>query len=158
MHSTAWRSNNSSRRRAEWEDGEVASFLERQPEAKPDYRTGSGWPVQRTYTALDVADTPLEDIGLPGRYPYTRGPYPTMYRGRTWTMRQIAGFGTGADTNQRFKYLLAQGQTGLSTDFDMPTLMGYDSDHPMSHGGGSVVKVSRWTPLTTWKRCSTGLI
>jgi len=120
--------------RAEWEKDEVASFLERQPEVKPDYRTGSGWPVQRTYTALDVADTPLEDIGLPGRYPYTRGPYPTMYRGRTWTMRQIAGFGTGADTNQRFKYLLAQGQTGLSTDFDMPTLMGYDSDHPMSHG------------------------
>ncbi len=120
--------------RADWEDGEVASFLERQPESKLDYQTGSGWPVQRTYTALDVADTPLEDIGLPGRYPYTRGPYPTMYRGRTWTMRQIAGFGTGADTNQRFRYLLAQGQTGLSTDFDMPTLMGYDSDHPMSHG------------------------
>jgi methylmalonyl-CoA mutase N-terminal domain/subunit len=119
---------------AEWRDGEVRNFLERQPEAKSDYRTGSGWPVERTYTALDVADTPLEDIGLPGRYPFTRGPYPTMYRGRTWTMRQIAGFGTGADTNQRFKYLLAQGQTGLSTDFDMPTLMGYDSDHPMSHG------------------------
>ncbi|MFP6757329.1 MAG: methylmalonyl-CoA mutase family protein [Alphaproteobacteria bacterium] len=119
---------------AAWRDGELKKFLERQPEAKSDYRTGSGWPVERTYTALDVADTPLEDIGLPGRYPFTRGPYPTMYRGRTWTMRQIAGFGTGADTNQRFRYLLAQGQTGLSTDFDMPTLMGYDSDHPMSHG------------------------
>ena len=119
---------------AEWEQREVASFLERQPEAKTDYRTGSGWSVQRTYTALDVADTPLEDIGLPGQYPFTRGPYPTMYRGRNWTMRQIAGFGTGSDTNQRFKYLLSQGQTGLSTDFDMPTLMGYDSDHPMSHG------------------------
>lgn len=118
---------------AEWEQGEVASFLARQPEAKPEYRTGSGWPVQRTYTALDVADTPLDDIGLPGQYPFTRGPYPTMYRGRNWTMRQIAGFGTGSDTNQRFKYLLSQGQTGLSTDFDMPTLMGYNSDHPMSH-------------------------
>lgn len=119
---------------AEWEQGEVARFLDRQPEAKDDYNTHSGRPLKRVYTALDVADTPLEDIGLPGRYPYTRGPYPTMYRGRPWTMRQIAGFGTGADTNQRFKYLLAQGQTGLSTDFDMPTLMGYDSDHPMSHG------------------------
>ena len=119
---------------AEWRDGALKDFLERQPEAKSDYRSGSGWPVERTYTARDVADTPLEDIGLPGAYPFTRGPYPTMYRGRTWTMRQIAGFGTGADTNQRFRYLLAQGQTGLSTDFDMPTLMGYDSDHPMCHG------------------------
>lgn len=119
---------------AEWESGEVAQILDRQPESKRAYRTASGLELKRTYTALDVADIPLDDIGLPGRYPYTRGPYPTMYRGRRWTMRQIAGFGTGADTNGRFKYLLAQGQTGLSTDFDMPTLMGYDSDHPMSHG------------------------
>lgn len=119
---------------ANWEGGEVAATLDRQPEDKSDYRTASGLPLKRTYTALDVAHVPLDDIGLPGRYPYTRGPYPTMYRGRRWTMRQIAGFGTGADTNKRFKYLLAQGQTGLSTDFDMPTLMGYDSDHPMSHG------------------------
>ena len=119
---------------AQWEAEDVAAFLARRPEAKAEWRTASGVPLQRTYTALDVADTPLEDIGLPGRYPFTRGPYPTMYRGRLWTMRQIAGFGTGADTNARFRYLLAQGQTGLSTDFDMPTLMGYDSDHPMSHG------------------------
>lgn len=118
----------------EWEQNTVAPFLQRQPESRSDYRTASGMPLKRTYTALDVADTPLADIGLPGNYPFTRGPYPTMYRGRNWTMRQIAGFGTGADTNKRFKYLLAQGQTGLSTDFDMPTLMGYDSDHPMSHG------------------------
>ena len=83
---------------------------------------------------LDDADTPLEDIGLPGQYPFTRGPYPTMYRGRLWTMRQIAGFGTAEDTNGRFKYLIGQGQTGLSTDFDMPTLMGYDSDHPLARG------------------------
>ncbi len=86
------------------------------------------------YTPLDVADTPFADIGLPGQYPYTRGPYPTMYRGRLWTMRQIAGFGTAEDTNGRFKYLIEQGQTGLSTDFDMPTLMGYDSDHPLCEG------------------------
>jgi 2-hydroxyisobutanoyl-CoA mutase large subunit len=90
--------------------------------------------VKRVYTAADAAETPIEDIGLPGRYPFTRGPYPTMYRSRNWTMRQIAGFGTGEDTNKRFKYLIAQGQTGISTDFDMPTLMGYDSDHPMSEG------------------------
>ena len=81
-----------------------------------------------------VADTNWEDIGLPGRFPYTRGPYPTMYRSRPWTMRQIAGFGTPQETNQRFQYLIAQGQTGISVDFDMPTLMGYDSDDPKSVG------------------------
>ena len=117
-----------------WEENEVASFIKRAPERKTEFRTLGGFPVKRAYTALDAADTPLEDIGLPGQYPFTRGPYPTMYRGRFWTMRQIAGFGTAEDTNKRFRYLIAQGQTGLSVDFDMPTLMGYDSDHPMSHG------------------------
>ena len=117
-----------------WEQNEVARFVDRAPERQGEFRTLGGFPLKRTYTALDLADTPLEDIGLPGQYPYTRGPYPTMYRGRLWTMRQIAGFGTAEDTNQRFKYLIEQGQTGLSTDFDMPTLMGYDSDHPMSEG------------------------
>src|SRR6476646_3915733 len=117
-----------------WEQTEVASFVRRAPERAREFATIGGFPVKRTYTALDVADTPLDDIGLPGKYPFTRGPYPTMYRGRVWTMRQIAGFGTAEDTNQRFKYLIAHGQTGLSTDFDMPTLMGYDSDHPMSEG------------------------
>lgn len=118
----------------DWESREVAAFLARQPERREQFFTTGDIPVKRVYTAADLADTPLEDIGLPGRYPFTRGPYPTMYRGRTWTMRQIAGFGTGEDTNKRFKYLIAQGQTGISTDFDMPTLMGYDSDHPMSEG------------------------
>ena len=118
----------------EWEQKELASFLAHQPETKEHYHTASRLPLKRVYTALDTNETPLEDIGLPGRYPFTRGPYPTMYRGRLWTMRQIAGFGTGADTNQRFKYLISQGQTGLSVDFDMPTLMGYDSDHAMSVG------------------------
>lgn len=117
-----------------WEANEVASFLKRAPERKPEFRSLGGLPLKRVYTALDVADTPLDEIGLPGQYPFTRGPYPTMYRGRLWTMRQIAGFGTAEDTNQRFKYLISQGQTGLSVDFDMPTLMGYDSDHPMSEG------------------------
>jgi len=118
----------------DWEATEVAQFLSKAAERKSDFLTLGDFPVKRTYTAADAADTPLEDIGLPGRYPFTRGPYPTMYRSRTWTMRQIAGFGTGEDTNRRFKYLIAQGQTGISTDFDMPTLMGYDSDHPMSEG------------------------
>ena len=118
----------------DWEEREVAAFLKKQAERKEEFFTIGDFPVKRTYTAADVAGTPIDDIGLPGRYPFTRGPYPTMYRSRTWTMRQIAGFGTGEDTNKRFKYLIAQGQTGISTDFDMPTLMGYDSDHPMSEG------------------------
>lgn len=118
----------------DWEADEVARFLGKQAERRSEFFTLGDIPVKRVYTAADAAETPLEDIGLPGRYPFTRGPYPTMYRSRTWTMRQIAGFGTAEDTNGRFKYLIAQGQTGLSTDFDMPTLMGYDSDHPMSDG------------------------
>ena len=120
--------------REAWEADELRAFTERQRESRPDSRTGSGLPVQRVYTPEDLEDTALEDIGLPGRYPFTRGPYPTMYRGRLWTMRQIAGFGTGEDTNGRFRYLIEQGQTGLSVDFDMPTLMGYDSDDPRSLG------------------------
>ena len=122
------------RERADWEAREVASFLQKQAERREQFFTIGDFPLKRVYTAADVAGTPVEDIGLPGRYPFTRGPYPTMYRSRPWTMRQIAGFGTGEDTNRRFKYLIAQGQTGISTDFDMPTLMGYDSDHPMSEG------------------------
>ena len=119
---------------ARWEAEELAVFLAKQRERREQFETLGGFPLKRVYTALDIADTPAADIGLPGQYPFTRGPYPTMYRSRNWTMRQIAGFGTGEDTNRRFKYLVAQGQTGLSTDFDMPTLMGYDSDHPMSEG------------------------
>ena len=117
-----------------WEKQELAAFLEKVPERQKEFRSMTGFPVKRVYTQLDLAETPPEDIGLPGQYPFTRGPYPTMYRGRIWTMRQIAGFGTAEDTNKRFHYLIAQGQTGLSIDFDMPTLMGFDSDHPMSEG------------------------
>jgi len=119
---------------ADWETNEVARFLQRAPERKQDFRTFSGLEIQRLYTPRDRTGSSYDDLGFPGREPFTRGPYPTMYRGRPWTMRQIAGFGTGSDTNARFKYLIEQGQTGLSTDFDMPTLMGFDSDHPMSHG------------------------
>jgi 2-hydroxyisobutanoyl-CoA mutase large subunit len=122
------------KQREAWEANELREFLARQPESRAEYRTLSGLPVKRVYTPEDVADTPFEAIGLPGQWPFTRGPYPTMYRGRNWTMRQIAGFGTGEDTNGRFRYLIAQGQTGLSVDFDMPTLMGYDSDDPRSLG------------------------
>jgi methylmalonyl-CoA mutase cobalamin-binding domain/chain len=118
----------------DWAGGELAKFLAKRPETRPQYFSGSGAPVQRVYTPADIADVPFAEIGLPGQYPFTRGPYPTMYRGRPWTMRQIAGFGTPAETNQRFQYLIAQGQTGLSVDFDMPTLMGYDSDSAMSLG------------------------
>jgi methylmalonyl-CoA mutase N-terminal domain/subunit len=119
---------------ADWEANEVAAFLKKQSERREQFFTLGDFPVKRAYTAADLPPDAGEMIGLPGRYPFTRGPYPTMYRSRFWTMRQIAGFGTGEDTNKRFKYLISQGQTGISTDFDMPTLMGYDSDHPMSEG------------------------
>jgi methylmalonyl-CoA mutase N-terminal domain/subunit len=119
---------------AAWESEELAAFIARQPEAKPEYLSRSRRPVRRVYTPADVAETAWEDVGLPGRYPFTRGPYPTMYRGRKWTMRQIAGFGQAHETNTRFRYLIEQGQTGLSVDFDMPTLMGCDSDDPRSLG------------------------
>src|SRR5207249_9113082 len=105
--------------RAGWESGELAAFLGRQPEQRDAYLSRSRRPVQRVYTPADLGATAFADIGLPGRYPYTRGPYPTMYRGRTWTMRQIAGFGQAHETNARFRYLIDQGQTGLPADFDM---------------------------------------
>jgi methylmalonyl-CoA mutase N-terminal domain/subunit len=96
--------------------------------------TNSANEVEPLYTALDVAPASAEDLGVPGAFPYTRGIHPTGYRGKLWTMRQFAGFGSARDTNERFKFLLAHGQTGLSTAFDFPTLMGYDSDHPRSEG------------------------
>jgi methylmalonyl-CoA mutase cobalamin-binding domain/chain len=117
-----------------WEDGELAETVARQPESRDDYTSASGIDLKRVYTSLDTKEASESDIGLPGQYPFTRGPYPTMYRGKLWTMRQLAGFGVAADTNERFKYLLEEGNTGLSANFDMPTLMGYDSDHPMSLG------------------------
>ncbi|HET6760605.1 MAG TPA: methylmalonyl-CoA mutase family protein [Gemmatimonadaceae bacterium] len=96
--------------------------------------TNSEKEVQPIYTPLDAAETDAEALGMPGFYPYTRGVHPTGYRGRLWTMRQFAGFGSARDTNERYKFLLAHGQTGLSVAFDFPTLMGYDSDHPRSEG------------------------
>jgi methylmalonyl-CoA mutase N-terminal domain/subunit len=106
--------------------------FQRTPERDALFTTLSGAPVAPLYTSEDVG--PLERIGFPGEYPFTRGVYPSMYRGRLWTMRQFAGFGTAEETNERFRYLLDHGQTGLSTAFDMPSLMGHDSDHPRSEG------------------------
>ena len=94
----------------------------------------SGRSVEPVYTALDLDPHSVSATTLPGDFPYTRGIHPTMYRGRLWTMRQFAGFGTAQDTNARYKFLLSRGQTGLSVAFDFPTLMGYDSDHPRAEG------------------------
>jgi methylmalonyl-CoA mutase N-terminal domain/subunit len=111
------------------------------PKQRPEYKerdaefsTMSGHPIESIYSPEDVSGDVAEKVGSPGEYPFTRGPYPSMYRGRLWTMRQFAGFGTVEETNERFHYLLDHGQTGLSTAFDMPTLMGYDSDHTRSLG------------------------
>ncbi|HKO27329.1 MAG TPA: methylmalonyl-CoA mutase family protein, partial [Solirubrobacteraceae bacterium] len=106
----------------------------RTPERDAPFSTISGEPIKPLYTERDLPPDPDAAIGLPGEPPFTRGVYGSMYRGRLWTMRQFAGFGTAAETNRRFRYLLAHGQTGLSTAFDMPSLMGLDSDHPRSLG------------------------
>lgn len=115
-----------------WEEGPLAKTLQRQPERDENFATSSQ-PVQRLYTPLDIAGLDyLRDLGFPGEYPFTRGVQPTMYRGRYWTMRQYAGFGTAEESNQKFRYLLSQGQTGLSVAFDLPSQLGYDSDDPMA--------------------------
>ena len=118
-----------------WEETTLASTLKKSPERAADFTTVSSYPIRRLYTEADLPDwNPETELGLPGEPPYTRGIHPTMYRGKLWTMRQFAGFGTAEDTNARFRYLLGQGQTGLSVAFDLPTLMGYDADHPLSEG------------------------
>ncbi len=119
----------------EWESETLGPVLDRYGERRDRFATVSNLEVDRLYTPADVADLDYgDDLGLPGEAPYTRGVYPTMYRGRTWTMRQFAGFGTAEETNDRFHYLIENGQTGLSTAFDMPSLMGLDSDDDMSLG------------------------
>ncbi|MDI6755099.1 MAG: methylmalonyl-CoA mutase family protein, partial [Thermodesulfobacteriota bacterium] len=113
----------------------VEKSLDKNPERKKDFQTTSGIPVQRVFSPEDTAELDYQrDLNLPGEYPYTRGVQPTMYRGRFWTMRQYAGFGTAEDTNKRYRYLLEQGQTGISVAFDLPTQIGYDSDHPLARG------------------------
>ena len=118
-----------------WERETLTKSFVSLPERKKEFLTTSNNPISRIYTPLDLEDSDyLRDLGFPGEYPYTRGVYPTMYRARLWTMRQYAGFGTAEQTNQRFKYLLQAGQTGLSVAFDFPTQIGYDCDHRLSMG------------------------
>jgi methylmalonyl-CoA mutase N-terminal domain/subunit len=117
-----------------WEQNTLKETLDRHPERYEEFITTSGEPVGRLYTPLDLEGGYLEKLGLPGEYPFTRGVHPTMHRGRLWTMRMFAGFGTAEETNARFKYLLEQGQTGLSVAFDLPTLYGYDTDAPEAEG------------------------
>ncbi len=122
---------------------QVEKTLGKRPERRDPFLNTSGIPVKRLYTPLDFADTDyLDRLGMPGEYPYTRGVQPTMYRGRYWTMRQYAGFATAEESNRRYKFLLDQGQTGLSVAFDLPTQIGYDSDHEMARGEVGKVGVS----------------
>ncbi len=116
----------------EWKKGTLAKFLNKSPERKTEFKNSSDIEIKEVYTPFDMDY--LEKLGFPGEYPYTRGVYPTMYRGRFWTMRQYAGFATAEESNERYRYLMEQGQTGLSIAFDLPTQIGYDSDHPLSLG------------------------
>ena len=118
-----------------WEKTTLPKWLSNHPERKNEFHTSSGTPVKRLYTPRDMKDIDyLRDLGFPGRFPFARGVHATMYRGRLWTMRQFSGFGTAEQTNQRFKYLLKEGETGLSIAFDYPTIMGRDSDDPTAKG------------------------
>ncbi len=126
---------NIANQKKQWEENTLKKVLERHPERKSEFKTISDMHIERLYTPEDLVGIDyLRDIGFPGEWPYTRGVQPTMYRGRLWTMRQYAGFGTAEDSNKRYKYLLEHGQTGLSVAFDLPTQMGYDSDHEMCRG------------------------
>ena len=119
----------------EWEEKTVKPFIEKRPERKEKFMTDDGFEIKRICTPADLENWDyMEKLNFPGQYPFTRGVYATMYRGRLWTMRQYAGFGTAEESNKRYKYLLEQGQTGLSVAFDLPTQIGYDSDHPMAEG------------------------
>ncbi|MDP6180109.1 MAG: methylmalonyl-CoA mutase family protein, partial [Desulfatiglandales bacterium] len=130
-------------KRAKWEKNTLKRVLDKSPERKETFTTESGIPVKRLYTPQDLEEMDYnKDIHFPGEYPYTRGVYPTMYRGRLWTMRQYAGFGTAEDTNERFRYLLDQGNEGLSVAFDLPSQLGYDSDDSMAEGAVGRVGVA----------------
>jgi methylmalonyl-CoA mutase N-terminal domain/subunit len=118
----------------EWLKNTYTSFKSKNPERKKEFTTASFSPVKELYTPDDISGTYDDKLGFPGDYPYTRGIQPTMYRGRYWTMRQYAGFGTAKESNERYRYLLDQGQSGLSVAFDLPTQIGYDSDDPIAYG------------------------
>lgn len=125
-----------------WDTETVQPFLRKSPERRSRFQTQSKIPVERLYTPEDAPVEYDSDLGYPGEYPFTRGIYPTMYRGRFWTMRQYAGYATAEESNARYKYLLANGQTGLSVAFDLPTQLGYDADDPMAEGEVGKVGVS----------------
>ncbi len=131
-----------SRARDEWENRTLRPTLQRFPERQERFETLSGIPLDCIYTPSDVPLDYLQDLSFPGEYPFTRGVQPTMYRGRLWTMRQYAGYATAEESNARYKYLLSQGQTGLSVAFDLPTQLGYDADDPLSSGEVGKVGVS----------------
>jgi len=133
----------SERERQAWEERTVRPALQRSPERRPAFATDSGLPVERLYGPADLADLDYAaDLAYPGEFPYTRGIYPSMYRGRYWTMRQYAGYASAEESNARYRYLLRQGQTGLSVAFDLPTQIGYDADHPLAAGEVGKVGVS----------------
>src|SRR3989337_2572011 len=118
-----------------WVKTTLNKALSKAPERESSSKAASEIEIKRLYTPLDAEDMEYcGDLGFPGEYPFTRGAQPTMYRGRFWTMRQYAGFATAEETNKRYKYLLDHGQTGLSVAFDLPTQIGYDSDHPLADG------------------------
>ena len=127
--------NEIKRERERWEQTTLPNWLKQSRERKSEFRNHSGMLIKRVYTPEDIKNLDyMRDLGFPGEYPFLRGVHATMYRGRLWTMRMFAGFGMAVDTNKRFKYLLKEGESGLSTAFDYPTIMGYDSDHPMAKG------------------------
>jgi len=127
----------------QWESTTLKQVLDRSPERQAEFSTESGIPVKRLYSPTDLEGLDYDtQLGYPGQYPYTRGVYPSMYRGRLWTMRNYAGFGTAEDTNRRFRYLLDQGMKGLSIAFDLPTQLGYDSDDPLTEGAVGRVGVA----------------
>jgi len=129
--------------RERWEKTTLPNWIKQCPERQKEFKNHSGMTIKGLYTPEDIKDMDyMRDLGFPGEYPFTRGLHATMYRGRLWTMRMFAGYGTAEDTNKRFKYLLSEGETGLSTAFDYPTIMGYDSDHPMARGEVGVCGVA----------------
>ena len=137
-----------------WTEQTLKPALAKSPEQQKEFTTLSGVSINRLYTPADLADFDYaRDLGDPGEFPYTRGIHPTMYRGKVWTMRQFSGFGSPEDTNQRLHYLLKQGQTGLSIAFDLPTLMGYDCDHPLAEGevGRCGVSISSLFVESGWR-------
>ena len=136
-----------------WEEQTLNPALARRPERKQRFETVSLAEVNRLYTPANLAQLDFaEEISFPGEFPYTRGIHPTGYRGKLWTMRQFAGFGTPEETNARFKYLLREGQTGVSVAYDLPALMGYDADSPLSEGEVGKCGVAVSSLGTTWRQ------